>query len=155
MAKPPPGSRGYTGGRRAPGWPPEVRAGVGNTRAVTHGAKADLLIAPRAEELRDQLRELVPAYTESDLPALTLLAWQLARCERANAYLDEVGLTNRKGIPRPVLKVLSTWENSAARLCDQLGMTPTARARLGVDHVRGFDLARRLAALDDEEAEGG
>jgi hypothetical protein len=137
---------------------PVAGAGPGNTRALVHGARADLLIAPRAAELRDHLRELVPAGSPSDEPALTLLSWQLARIEQANVYLAEQGLLDGKGIPRPVLKVLSTWENSAARLCDQLGMTPTARGRLGLDLARSRAIGRGgsadefdLARLSDED----
>jgi hypothetical protein len=119
-----------------------------NDRAVKHGAKATLKLAPRVEEIRRDLADLVPVATEADLPAVTLLAWQLARIEAANSYLDEVGITDGKGKPRPVLNVLSTWENSAARLCDQLGLTPTSRARLGVDLARmkgGNALAEHIA----------
>jgi phage terminase small subunit len=50
-----------------------------------------------------------------------------------------------KGKPRPVMNVLTTLQNSAARLCDQLGLSPTSRARLGVDLAKGADLAAELA----------
>lgn len=114
-------------------------------RALTHGFKSTVAIAPQAQAIADTLRELVPAYTASDEPALTLLAWQLARIEAANTYLAEHGLLDGKGRPRPVLKVLSTSENSAARLMDALGLTPTSRARLGVDLAKTGDLVAELA----------
>lgn len=118
-------------------------------RATTHGARSDLLIAPRAAELRDHLAGLIPAHTDSDAPAVTLLAWQLARIERANVWLDEHGLLDGAGVPRPVLRVLSTWENSASRLCDALGLTPTSRARLGLDLSRAEAVqAERLRSAE-------
>jgi Phage terminase, small subunit len=124
---------------------PVAGAEEGNDRALVHGATADLRLAPRVEELRTSLTEIIPAGTERDLPATTLLAWQLARIEQANTYLAENGILDGRGQPRPVLKVLSTWENSAARLCDQLGLTPTARARLGLDMSRAEpSIVRRM-----------
>lgn len=125
--------------RRGPGQPFEP----GNEAAVKSGAEGALIVAPRAAELVAELRVLVPSGCDSDLPAITLLAWQLARIERANAYLAEVGLLDADGVPQPVLRVLSTFENSAARLMDQLGLTPTARARLGLDVVRARGEAAR------------
>lgn len=125
--------------------PPKNPAGPGNTRSVTHGAHSELLIAPRAAEIRNRLRELVPAYTPSDDPAVTLLALQLARVERIEAHLDEHGLLDPDGEPRHVNKLWSACTNSAARLCDQLGLTPTSRARLGLDLSRtGAALAEHL-----------
>lgn len=114
-------------------------------RATTHGAKADLALAPRAAELADYLREIVPARAESDEPTIRLLALILARVETANAWIAEHGIfTGKSGKVQPVLKALSTWENSAARLCDQLGLTPTAKARLGVDHRKGAALEMHI-----------
>lgn len=114
-------------------------------RALTHGATADLSLAPRASELADYLREIVPSRAESDEPTIRLLALILARIETGNEWIAEHGIvTGKAGKVQPVLKVLSTWENSAARLCDQLGLTPTARARLGVDRRKGAALEQHL-----------
>lgn len=114
-------------------------------RAMTHGASADIALAPRATELADYLRSIVPAAAESDEPTVRLLALTLARIETANEWIAEHGIfTGKAGKVQPVLKVLSTWENSAARLCDQLGLTPTARARLGVDRRKGAALEQHL-----------
>lgn len=138
--------------------PPPRPAERGNARAVTHGASAELQLAPRVEELRAMIAELVPVGTLADEPAITLLSWQLARIERANAYLDEHGLMDRRGVPRPVLKVLSTWENSAARLCDALGLSPTSRAKLKLDEARALHLTRQwtevVETTDDTRLRG-
>jgi hypothetical protein len=121
----------------------------GNTRTVTHGHSAMLALAPRSAEIAETLKPLVPTYCESDEPALRLLSLQLARIEAAGEYLAENGLLDESGVPRPVLRVLSTTENSAARLMDALGMTPTSRAKLGVDLMDQNSKAARLDAFRD------
>lgn len=105
----------------------------GNAAALRHGAQATLALAPRASEIAADLRSVVPARSPSDEPTILLAALVLARIERANAWLDEHGLLDEHGAPQPVLRVLGTTENTAARLLDRLGCTPTARARLGLD----------------------
>src|SRR5207302_7637751 len=109
----------------------------GNGAALTHGATAVLALAPRAAEIAHSLRGTVPAASEADEPAIHLLAGVLARIEAANEWLAEQGIfRGAKGEPQPVLKALSTWENTAARLLDRLGCTPTGRAQLGLDLAR-------------------
>jgi hypothetical protein len=128
---------------------PVAGAEPGNRRAQKGGWTSVRVLAPRAEELRNEITELVPVHGPADEPAVRLLSWQLARIERANAWLDEHGLLDAEGSPQPVLKVLSTWENSAARLMDQLGLSPTSRAWLGVDLSRGAVLAEeRLRSVE-------
>jgi hypothetical protein len=75
----------------------------------------------------------VPGATTGDEPAIVILSRVLARIEAISGWLDERGLfRNRAGEPQPILKLLTSSENTALRLCDALGLTPTARARLGV-----------------------
>jgi len=115
---------------------PVAGAERGNTRAVTHGVHSPRVVAERAESIRTQLFELVPVRTDADTPAITLLSNQLARISLVNDWLNEVGILDAKGEPRSVLGMLTRWENSAAKMCDQLGLTPTARVRLGLDLSR-------------------
>ncbi|HEY3070427.1 MAG TPA: hypothetical protein VGJ34_08920 [Gaiellaceae bacterium] len=110
--------------------------GAGNTLALKHGATAVLRLAPRAAEITDELRSIVPATNDSDEPAIRLLALILARIEAANEWLAENGLVRGKGDPQGILKALSTWENSASRLLERLGCMPTSRASLGLDISR-------------------
>jgi hypothetical protein len=113
--------------------------------AVRHGATASLRLTPRAEELADGLRAIVPCCSEADEPSICLLAGVLARIEAANEYLAEQGLflPGGGGELQPLLRVLTGWENTAARLCDRLGLTPTSRAALGLDLVRARGEALR------------
>ena len=45
-------------------------------------------------------------------------------------------------------------ERALVRALDALGMTPTSRARLGVDLARAFDLAAEMATDAEREARG-
>lgn len=120
-------ARGYS-------WPP---AEPGNELAVTHGATAVLKLAPRADEIAEWIRAITPAGGEPDEPTVRLLAGILARIEAANAWLSENTIfADGQGNARPILKQLSTWENTAGRLCEKLGLTPLSRAELGLDLAR-------------------
>jgi post-segregation antitoxin (ccd killing protein) len=106
--------------------------------ATRHGCYA-IDIPARARELADELRALLPASSPSDDPTVALVAMVLARVEVANAWIDEHGLMDAKGRPQPILRVLPTWENTAARLLDRLGLTPTSRAALGLNIARAHE----------------
>jgi hypothetical protein len=113
-----------------------IPAAPGNGRAVKHGAYALVRLEPRANEIADDLRELVPARRDSDEPTIRLLALALAQIEAASAYLGDVGILTSRGKPQPVLSFLTTMMNTASRLCHQLGLTPVSRVSLGLDLAR-------------------
>jgi hypothetical protein len=123
----------------------------GNQAARRHGAFASLTLAPRAEELADYIRSVMPMVNSADDVSIGLLAGVLAQIEAATLYVAERGIVNSRGQPQPVLKHLSTMTNTAARLADRLGMTPSGRAALGLDLAKGEAYRRltvtRLAAL--------
>ncbi len=124
-----------------------------NDLAVRHGAHAVIRLAPRAEEIATQLRSIVPACSVADEPTISLLSLVLARVEAANEWLSEHGIfRDGRGEPQPVLRALSTWENTAARLADRLGLTPTSRSQLGLNVARGESVVRHLQALHEDEA---
>lgn len=117
----------------------------GNGAALRHGAYSPLRLAPRADEIATELREIVPARTDADEPTVRLLALTLAQVEAASGYVAERGIVDAKGKPQPILRHLGTMTNTAARLCDRLGLTPTARAALGLDLVRAGETLDALA----------
>jgi hypothetical protein len=125
----------------------------GHELSVRHGAYATITLAPRATELADEIRELVPARSASDEPTIRLLALALAQVEAAATYVAEHGIVDGKGNPQGVLRHLGTMTNTAARLCGQLGLTPTSRAALGLDLSRTGDALRRH--LDERYDESG
>ena len=133
------------------------RAEPGNQIALKHGANSTFAIAPRAAELAGELRQVVPTYSPADEVSVRLLAITLARIERAVAALERVDgaagenpLGPYLGDSAEVMRWLRTdlrlWVASAGRLAESLGLTPTSRAKLGLDVARTGDaLADYLA----------
>lgn len=117
----------------------------GNHRALKHGSYARLRLAPRAQELADELRPLVPLYTPAHEPALQLLAMTLARCEAASVALaaadeavaagDATGLS-AYGKKAQALERLRDdargWIRQSVKLLETLGMTPSSAAKMGL-----------------------
>lgn len=128
----------------------------GNALSLHHGAYAIVALGPRVEELADQIRELVPAYSPSDEITIRLLCLALARLERssdvaANVPIEELGRLRQEE---------RGWTNTARRLLNDLGMTPTARAGLGLALVQAkgealrAHLANRRAGTETVKVEG-
>ena len=118
----------------------------GNGLALRHGAYSMLTQAPRAGEIADELREIVPTYSPADEPAVRLLALMLGRIELASAALDQLDETADAAKLQRLRQDALGWVNAARRLMNDLGMTPTSRARLGLDLVRTEDTLVQLAA---------
>lgn len=93
-----------------------------------------------------------------DQISVNLLAVCLRRIQQIEAYLDKVGgMTNKKGSVRPIVEYLVKLLREAREYCNSLGLSPTARAKLGADsaamlgHIRpGEDEAIREALKDPE-----
>jgi hypothetical protein len=115
----------------------------GNQLAIRHGAYSTLSLAPRAAELADEIRRVVPVYSPADEILVRSLALALARVERAQAALDQVDdqvgnelgtYLHEKTLAFEHLRSdMRAWLNLVRKLTSDLGMSPTARARLGVD----------------------
>ena len=139
----------------------------GNALALTHGSYARLRLQPRATALREELAQLVPFGTETDGPAIDLLAITLTQVERAGLVLavEQAENAARLSVGAPPSDRLDrlaadarAWVKTAAKLLDQLGMTPLARARLGLDVAntrRSLSLIElhAAAALDGDAGE--
>ena len=139
---------------------------AGHDLSLRHGAySSSLRLAPRADELAAELRKVVPGYSPADEPMVRLLALVLARIERASAALEKVDdaadgkeLTAYLGDGAESLRRLREdsrgWINTARRLANDLGLTPTSRAKLGLDIARTGDvLAEYLAHAYPAEGE--
>jgi hypothetical protein len=121
----------------------------GHEISVKHGAYADVKLGPRVEELAETVRVLVgPLYRESDELAVRLLAMCLARIEAAEAALAEA----EPGDLARLQADMRGWTNTSRRLLNDLGLTPAARARLGLDVARTRHVAS-LSSLPETEAE--
>lgn len=67
---------------------------------------------------------------------MQLLGLALTRIKKVAAALDALDpLTEARQLQR-LREDMRGWVNAATRLLDALGMTPTSRARLGLDLVR-------------------
>lgn len=136
---------------------PAVRGEPGP--ALSHGCYSVLRLRGRAATIREEIAPLLPLASPADAPMIDTLAFLLAQLERASMVLGATQAKEGEAIAegRPVPKQLRSdlsrlaadargWANSAARLADQLGMTPTSRARLGLDVVRTRTAVEELQA---------
>jgi len=121
----------------------------GNDLAVRHGAKAVVKLGPRASEIEEGLRAVVPVRSAADDATIAVLSMVLAQLERASAVLGARQAEELRAVQagkrvdpagRDDLRRLAQdargWSNSALRYFEALGLTPTARARLGLDLAR-------------------
>lgn len=135
----------------------------GMQRARQHGAYARL----PAERVDAKVREVAAAIAEDapvraadgglpehDTVAVRQLAEALCRLDDIGDYLQRRGWEDENGKPRPVLEYEGTLRRHVLDLLRELGMTPRARAALGLDIVRAQATAESsLAALAEEGRE--
>jgi ATP phosphoribosyltransferase regulatory subunit HisZ len=125
-----------------------------------------LRLRGRAATIREEIAPLLPLASPADAPMVDTLAFLLAQLERASMILGHAQMEEGEAIAdgRPVPKQLRSdlsrlaqdargWANSAARLADQLGLTPTSRARLGFDVIRTRTAVEELNAYLEMKAD--
>ena len=124
----------------------------GNTRAVTHGAHSERLVGPVAEDVVAEVERLcsgTPAGEDQFAAARAVLARKLARLRMVGEYLeanhDGSPLTHKGGVLKAAQFELTLLASVEKSLTD-LGLNPSAAAKLGVELVRGSSLAEELAA---------
>jgi hypothetical protein len=125
---------------------------------ATHGAYSKLRLADRATELVPELRDRVARYRQNDDPHVALLAITWARVEAAHAALEEATAAGEADRLSRLDADLRGWIRTARQLQADLGMTPTSRARLGLDvaqTARALDVTDlREAALELDSGDG-
>jgi len=137
--------------------PPPNPAGEGNTRTLKHGAWSERYLSPLVEEKETELLSLLEeaSYIANvDRIIVRNLARTLARLERFDWYLDQEGdvvITGNKTKLNPVISAYFTALESCRRHCEALGLTPGARAKLGVDLMRYKDVAERMAERTQDD----
>jgi hypothetical protein len=130
----------------------------GNRLAMKHGAYAQLTRAELGAEvaaMRDALGEDAPLLDAAD--AATLEDWAACRVHlrRAEADLRDHGWKDRAtGAPRELAEYARRLRRDSLDYAREFGCTPRARAALGLDVARGFDLAQELARLDGDGGGG-
>lgn len=139
--------------KRGRGAPP------GNRNRVTHGAGAQV----PATRLNATVQQVYAALADDapvrgpdgglprhDREAVALLARALCRLEDVTAWLDKRGVVAHSGRLRSrVLDQEAKLRREVQSYLEDLGMTPRARAKLGVDFAHQQSLASRMAEADD------
>jgi Phage terminase, small subunit len=133
-----------------------VSAPMGNTYSLKHGAASTLAMTPTDRDLaeiidaisatapvRDQDGRLPPA----DEAAVEIAARALKRYRSVVTCHDLHGRIDDKGNERPSARFELDAERQLMRALDNLGMSPAARARLGVDVARSASLLDQADAM--------
>lgn len=134
------------------------RTGNPAGRPPKHGAYSGKELIPLTESKVELINRLltgnVPVVGPTDQVAVELLARNLAKIEVIDRYLQVNGLfADKEGTPRSVLRIYWQAMNAAARMCDALGLTPSARIRLGLAVAHAGDLASQMAAAKEQGKE--
>jgi hypothetical protein len=128
----------------------------GATPRVTNGLRTR---RPSAETLAPIIEEIEAGLpikgTNGGVPfadrlAVEMCAVQVLVVRRCRAYLELHGDEDSRGNQRPEVEGLAKAAERAAKMLDRLGMTPTSRAKLGVDLARMQDASVDLATAMSE-----
>lgn len=129
----------------------------GNLAALRHGADSPRMVQPIADAIAQRLPEVAPWTARPAFDgARASLAWVEAQITLIRSHLDQVGLLDSDGKPRPACDRLDRLEARAGSLRSELGLTPMSLAKLlaslATVAVAGRD-EDGLAALKAEGAE--
>jgi hypothetical protein len=148
-------ARGYS-------WPPFEG---GNQVGLKHGVYSHgLVIAERARELADEIRESMPHYEPADEGMVRQLADAEARLERAIAALssvdektaDPLAAYHEKTAPLGLVRLREEYhrlQRLVRSLRNDLALSPTARFRMRQDAASSTEAAARLDRYLDEKRE--
>jgi hypothetical protein len=103
---------------------------VGNVAGRRHGAWGRE-VQPLADALATELSTEAP-WSSRPAFAASVAAWARAeaRCSLVGRYLDEEGMLDDEGKPRPAVALVVTLEASAANLRSKLALDPVSLAKL-------------------------
>jgi len=123
-------------------------------RPPKHGAFSGSELVPIARAKASEIIEVLTgdkvAIGNTDRVIIGLLAGNLAKITLLDRYFASVGIFDEENKVRASeLKIYYAALNSAARTCDQLGMTPQSRVRLGISMIQA---KRDLATMMDDAA---
>lgn len=104
----------------------------GHELTVTHGAYARIKLAPRAAELAEGFREIAPLATDADAPGFAALGLVAAQLEAATMALEDADPADMGRLRQDA----RGWSTTFLKYLDRFGMTPAARAKLGLDVAR-------------------
>lgn len=98
----------------------------------------------------------LPQIKGADLPIIVSLVREETLQMIIANWIGKAGILNKNSKSmeyQPILKLWYLSINAANRMRDSLGLSPQARAKLGVASVIGFDFARRMQDIDKEVEE--
>ncbi|MGO9974399.1 MAG: hypothetical protein ACLP01_16665 [Solirubrobacteraceae bacterium] len=130
-------------------------APAGNARGRVHGAYSALppaRVDAKIEQVAAALAQDTPVRAvdgglpAADAVAVRQLAESLCRLDDIAEYLLRRGWEDDSGKPRPVLEYEGRLRSHVLDLLRELGMTPRARAALGLDLVRSAQSLEQTAA---------
>jgi hypothetical protein len=123
---------------------------------LKHGATSPRVLQPVADQLAAGLGEVAP-WTSAPVFAGSVASWAWAEAQGylLRQWLDEHGLVDDEGQPRPAARMLEQVEGRLAGLRGQLGLTPLALGKLlatlsQVDSERGQEGLEALRAAGAE-----
>ena len=134
---------GVGGRARGYSWPAFE---TGNTVSVRHGAYARLQLSEPAAATADVLRDLVPLSHDADEAVLQVFGLVLEQLKRAAVALDDAADRKER---LELSRDARAWTAKALACADVLAMTPTSRARLGLDLARAHSAASQVPVDGD------
>ncbi len=109
------------------------------------------------QEVRISEIQNLPQIKDQDLPLIVSLVREETLQMIIANWLGKKGVLIKQSgnntAYQPLLKLWYLSINAANRMRDALGLSPQARAKLGVATAIGFDFARRLEELDKKKHE--
>lgn len=119
-------------------------------KSLKHGAYSATTIAPLQRRIRKKLMQL-SYLQDQDYFLVNMFSRELAIQQLIVEYIREKGIfEDDNGKLHSVFNKYWCSVNCSARLADQLGLSPTARARLGVDIARQWDFAKAMQEVKEK-----
>lgn len=134
--------------------PPPNPAGVGNSRALRHGAFTSR-VNPTAHAIANDVLSAHPHLDPvKDGPAVLRYAMVQARLATVYEWLDKQNSDTfadaDRGVPHRVLERVEKWEKQCENAEHRLAIDPYTRSKLGLVVVKTFDLAQAMSAAAEE-----
>src|ERR1700722_4020261 len=142
--------------------PQDVKKGQTGEKhpATKHSAHAEILPARVSEKARAVAAEIAVAApvraSDGGLPVhdqeiVKMLATVLCRLDSLGEWLDKNGTLDRRGKPRSAANWERRLQSQALRFMKELGLTPSSRAKLGLNLAKTADLATAMSHPDPIE----
>jgi hypothetical protein len=122
----------------------------GHDKSVTWGDRALIKLRPRAAELADALREVVPIWHDSYAPILEAAAMVAAQAEAAFHGLDGADPEQTRWLDERAAR----WSKLYLQHLSALGLTPVTLARRGLDLSQIARTEQLRRHLEDRYGDG-